>query len=110
MGYHKVVSWKHYWCNDPEILVSFISNVLPRNSFLQILSNIHVKDNNAIPNNNKDKLYKICPLIASLNNDSAKLYSVSRQVSIDESIILFKGWSYLKQYNPQKPIIRGYKL
>ena len=36
--------------------------------------------------------------------------SVSRQVSIDESMILFKEWSSLKQYKPQKPIKRGYKL
>ena len=32
-----------------------------------------------------------------------KLYNVSRQVSIDESMILFKGRSSLKQYNPMKP-------
>jgi len=30
--------------------------------------------------------------------------------SIDESIVKFKGRSILKQYNPMKPIKRGYKL
>ena len=39
-----------------------------------------------------------------------KLYNVSRQVSIDESMILFKGRSSLKQYNPMKPVKRGYKI
>ena len=39
-----------------------------------------------------------------------KLYIVYRQVSIDESMILFKGRSSLKLYNPMKPIKRGYKL
>ena len=31
-------------------------------------------------------------------------------MSIDESMILFKGRSSLKQYNPMKPIKRGYKV
>ena len=96
MGYHKVPSWKHYWRNEPDLSVPFISDVLPRNRFLQILSN--------------NKLYELRPLMDSLNNNYAKLYSVLRQVSIGESLILFKGRSSLKQYNPQKPIKRGYKL
>jgi hypothetical protein len=31
-------------------------------------------------------------------------------MAVDESIIVFKGRSVLKQYNPMKPIKRGYKL
>ena len=63
-----------------------------------------------MPQGNKDKLYKLHPLINSLNDNFIKLYNVSRQVSIDESMILFKGRSSLKQYNPMKPIKRGYKV
>ena len=33
-----------------------------------------------------------------------------RGQSIDESMVLFKGRSSIKQYNPMKPIKRGYKL
>ena len=91
-------------------MVPFISDAMPRDRFLQILSNIHINDNNAMPQGNKDKLYKLCPLINSLNDNFIMLHNVSRQVSIDESMILFKGRSSLKQYNPMKPIKRGYKL
>ena len=35
---------------------------------------------------------------------------MSHHVSVDESMILFKGWSAIKQYNPMKPIKRGFKL
>ena len=83
---------------------SFISDFAPRNRFLQILSNIHINDNNAMPQGNKDKLYKLRPLINSLNDNFIKLNNVSHQVSIDESMILFKGRSPLKQHNPMKPI------
>ena len=34
----------------------------------------------------------------------------SKIFSIDESMILFKGRHSIKQYNPMKPIKRGYKL
>ena len=50
------------------------------------------------------------PLIDSLNKKFTELYSVLRSVSIDENMILFKGQSSLKQYNPVKPIKRGYKF
>ncbi|XP_071486003.1 piggyBac transposable element-derived protein 3-like [Diadema antillarum] len=35
---------------------------------------------------------------------------MDRKQSINESMILFKGRSTLKQYNPMKPIKRGYKI
>ena len=33
MGYHELPSWKHYWNNDPDLSVPFVSTVLPRNPF-----------------------------------------------------------------------------
>eukprot|EP00794_Sanderia_malayensis_P012537 gene12537-13823_t len=109
MGYHKLPSWTNYWKLDRDLSVP-VAETLPRNRFASILSNLHVNDNTAIPAGNKDKLYKLRPLISSLNENYAKLYNVSQKVSIDESMILFKGRSSLKQYNPKKPIKRGYKL
>ena len=84
MGYHELASWKNCWNIEPDFSVPFISNVLPRNRFLQILSNIHVNDNRSVPKNKTDKLYKLRPLIDHLNMNYMKLYNVSRQVSIDE--------------------------
>ena len=80
---------------------------MPRNRFAKILSHLHVNDNLLMSRDNTDHLYKMRALIESLNNRYVKL---SKQVSIDESMILFKGRSSLKQYNPMKPIKRGYKL
>ena len=52
----------------------------------------------------------IVSLIESLNSRYVKLYNISKQVSIDESMMLFQGRTSLKQYNPIKSIKRGYKL
>lgn len=83
---------------------------MSRDRFREILSNIHVNDNTNIPNNNKDKLYKLRPMIDTLNKIFFEAYHGTRQLSVDESMIKFKGRSTLKQYNPIKPIKRGYKL
>lgn len=39
-----------------------------------------------------------------------QLCNVSRKVSIDASIILYKGRQSVKQYNPMKPVKHCYKL
>ena len=69
MGYHEVPSWKDYWKSEPDLMVPFISDVMPCNRFLQILSHIHANDNNAMPQENKEKLYKLRSLIKSLNGN-----------------------------------------
>ena len=96
MGFHELPSWTDFWSCEPDLSVPFVSNALPRNRFAQILSNIHVNDNAAIPNNNTDKLYKLRPMINQLNSNFVKLYNVSHHVSVDESVILFKDRSAIK--------------
>jgi hypothetical protein len=110
MGYHKLSSYRHYWSTAKDLHLQVISEVMNRDRFSEILSNIHVNDNTAIPVNNKDKLYKLRPMIDSLNKTFSEAYNGTRELSVDESMIKFKGRSSLKQYNPMKPIKRGYKL
>ena len=110
MSYHKLPLWTHFWNTDPDFNVPFVSAVMRRNRFGQILSNLHVNDNAATADGNKDKLYKLRPLIDMMNNNYVKLYNVSQKLSVDESMILFEGRHSIKQYNPMKPIKRGYKM
>ena len=102
MGYYKLPSWLDYWKFDPDLSVPFASSVMSRLRFGQILWNLHVNDNCSIPAENKDKLNKLRPLITSLKENYVKLYDASRCLSVDESMILFKGRSSIKQYNPKK--------
>lgn len=103
-------SYKHYWSTAKDLHVQAVSEVMNRDRFSEILSNIHINDNTAIPVNNKDKLYKLRPMIDSLNQTFFDAYHGTHELSVDESMIRFKGRSTLKQYNPIKPIKRGYKL
>ena len=61
-----------------------------------------MNDNITIPAENKDKLYKLRPLITSLKENFVKLYDASRYLSVDESMILFKRQSSINQYNQKK--------
>jgi len=49
-------------------------------------------------------------MISALNKRFLEVYNPTRELSVDESMIAFKGRSSMKQYNPLKPIKRGYKL
>jgi len=57
-----------------------------------------------------DKLYKIRPFLTKIKQNFQKYYNPHRIVAVDESMIKFKGRSTLKQYVPNKPIKRGYKV
>nr|CAI5844958.1 unnamed protein product [Callosobruchus analis] len=83
---------------------------MSRNRFEQILSNLHCNDNTQLPADNRDNLYKLRPLITELNRSFRMLYIPTRKMRVDESMILFRRHSSIKQYNPMKPIKRGYKI
>ena len=61
-----------------------------------------MNDNSTIGAENKAKLYKLRPFITNLKENFVKLYDGSRYLCVDESMILFKGRSSIKQYNPKK--------
>lgn len=110
MGYVVMPSWKDYWSTSPDLGSLLVINTMSRSRFENILNNLHINDTTLIPKNCSDRLYKLRPLIDTMNYQFKKIYNVTKEVSVDESVILFKGRSVLKQYNPMKPIKRGYKL
>lgn len=67
MGYNVQSSWKHYWGTSPDLGCQLVDNTMIHNQFDSILSNIHVNDNVLKPTDCYDKLFKIRPMIDSLN-------------------------------------------
>ena len=57
-----------------------------------------------------DKLHKLRPLIDTIHENSLKLNKPGRDLSIDEAMVGYEGRSSLKQYMPNKPTKRGYKI
>ncbi|CAH1981734.1 unnamed protein product [Acanthoscelides obtectus] len=113
MGLKKSPSYRDYWSSFPEFRDAYISSLMPVKRFSWLLSNIHLNDNAIIPKKGEagyDKLYKLRPLLTALSQNFERCMNPTREVSIHESMIKYKGRSSLKQYLPKKPIKRGYKV
>lgn len=113
MGIHQLPALKHYWSSDPFLRVESIASVMTANRFKKIIENLHCNDNDTQPlksDPNFDKLHKIKPLLEFLNEKVRKVYKPSGVITVDESMIPFKGRYVLKQYMPKKPVKWGYKV
>ena len=110
MGYSVYNQMGFYWKNGKDIGNQSIRESMSRNRFFKILGCLHLNDNSKLQNNKHDKLFKLRPFIDKLNANFFENKTPEEHLSIDESMIKFKGRSSLKQYNPMKPIKRGYKL
>lgn len=107
MGFHTLPSIRLYWSTDINFKVERISEIMPMKRFLKILRYFHIADNSQMPkpgDPNHDKLYKIRPLINYLNLKFKDSFCPSRWLSVDESMVKFKGRSSLKT------IKRGFKV
>lgn len=101
MGYHVLPSMRLYWSSEPTFHIEAISKVMSLRRFLLILRFLHLNDNSQMPKrgeDNYDKLYKLRPMITFLQNKYQELFNPCRFLSIDESMVGFKGRSSLKQY------------
>ena len=107
ISYHHLPAVKQYWPTSSDVEVLPIKKAMTRETFKFILGNLHVNDNHKMDKTNPDKLYKIIPLLDHL---ISKFNFHAENLSLDESLIKFKKRSSLKQYNPMKPIKRGYKI
>lgn len=113
MGYHSLPSIRSYWSSDPNFFCERVAKVMTVKRFLKLTRFLHLNDNLQMPLRNSehfDKLYKIRPLINHLKQVYSDLYTPSKQLAIDESMVAFTGRSTMKQFMPLKPIKRGFKV
>lgn len=96
MRYNRLPSFKDYWSTSDDVGVKLVSNAMSWDMFEKILIHLHCNDSTLLPTNNKDKLFKLRPIIDKLNESFKRNYFGTRQVSVDESMVKFKGRSTLK--------------
>ncbi|KAF2894881.1 hypothetical protein ILUMI_11294 [Ignelater luminosus] len=113
MGLNSLPSLRLYWSSDQNFYSARVSEVMPLKRFLKILRYLHIHDNDLVLKRGEpefDKLYKIRPMIQYLTNSFLQACTPGRNIAIDESMVVFKEKTHLKQYMPQKPIKRGFKI
>lgn len=113
MGLTKKPSYRDYWSSSIQMRDPYISSSISRDRFDWHLSNLHLNDNTVQPKKGEegfDKLYKLRPMIDVLSETYLNCYKANEHQSIDESMVKFKGRIGFRQFMPQKPIKRGYKI
>ena len=102
-----------YCSNDPLYCTLIFKQVMKRDTSLFILKFLHFNNNDNMSHRtepNPDKLFKIRPLVDHLFEKIQEIYTLSKNVCIDESLLLWKGQLHFKQYIPLKRSRFGIKL
>lgn len=97
---------------SPALGIELVKETMPIATFETLRSILHLNDNSkqkGPTDPDRDRLYKLRPVIDSLNN---KFLSIPMRptLAIDEQICATKTRHYLRQYNPRKPHKWGFKL
>ena len=102
LGIIKLPRLEMFWQNSNKYIgIPGIANIISRNRFEQIFHFLHLADNTCDPRN--DKFYKVRCFTTLLVSQFQSLYTLHQQVTIDESMIPFKGTLSFKQYMKAKP-------
>ena len=108
----KLPNIRMHWSTQLGPLSEIASEVMSRNRWEEIKSRLHIVDNSTLdpnPSNNKDKLFKVRPLVGHLRSKFQEI-PMTQDLCIDEQMVPFKGTSSMKQYVAGKPHKWGYKF
>ncbi|PAA86818.1 hypothetical protein BOX15_Mlig002331g1 [Macrostomum lignano] len=109
MGLDKKPEISSYWSQDPVFHCSFLSmpNALSRDRFKQLLSCLRFYDCTDVQ---EGPLAKIQPFLHQLQRVCSNNYMPRQHISVDETLVLYKGRLLFKQYIPTKRSRYGVKL
>ena len=107
MGIIQIPNIEAYWSTSWTSEISFFSKVLRRDRFQQIFRLLHVShDDIVVP---VARINKVKALLDLLIPNFQASYNPSRDVSVDETMIGFRGRFSAKQYLLNKPTKYGVK-
>ena len=113
MGIVDLPEHTDYWTQEPMLRSPWFSCVMSLKRFKAISRFLHFADNVlALSRDNPsyDRLWKIRPVIDSIQRQSQKAYTPGKCVSVDESMIGTRGRLSFIQYMPKKPTKCGIKV
>ena len=106
-------SIESYWSTKALLQTPIFTETMPRNRYQSILRFWHCNDNTQEPlrnDPNRDRLFKVRPMVTSLQQLFQQVYTPDKNVAVDESLLLWKGQLVFKQYIPLKRARFGIKL
>ena len=112
MGLVSLLSIRDYWSMDAVTATPFFPATMARDRFLLLLSFFHLNDNQNFiwrwfPGH--DPLYKLGNIFKTIVSRFSSLYYPSKNLSLDEDMVPWKGNLHFRVYNPDKPAKYGIK-
>ncbi|GFR80784.1 PiggyBac transposable element-derived protein 4 [Elysia marginata] len=94
---------RSFWTPDPLTSTPAFSALMKRDRFEQIMKFFNFNNNADEPPhtaNERDRLYKIRPLLEQLSTSFRNAFTPEKEICIDESLMLYKGRVIFRQYMP----------
>ena len=114
MGLIHKPSLPDYWSSDNMYWTPIFSKSTICDRFYLILKFLHFNNNNDpaydANDENRDRLHKLRPFLEMARDQCKQVYQPGEYLSIDESLVLFKGRLHFKQYIRTKQACFGVKL
>ena len=101
---------RQYWRRGFFMATPNVAGLMTRDAFLAMDRYFHVFNRRAIPRGNQDKLILVRPLMEYLQGRCRMLVVPSKNLSLDEGLLAYKGRLSIKVYNPKKPKKYGVKF
>ncbi|XGW19881.1 hypothetical protein V3C99_003598 [Haemonchus contortus] len=108
MSIEKRSSLKEYWSTRVIYSGSLAARLMTRNRFIEILNSLHFADNDTSDKSNR--LYKVQPVIDSMNKAFGDVYKPEKDICIDETMVPFRWKVMFRQYIHGKRHKYGIKL
>jgi len=112
MGLINFPSIEDAWVTSWPFATTTFSSIMSRDRFSLILRFLHLNDSTKYVSKGQpghDPLFKLRPFLDPLIESFQAVYSLGREISVDESMIGFKGRLSFLQYLPKKPTKWGMK-
>jgi len=100
---------EYYWSNSQLYGSKIIRSAMARDRFELLLKFWHFSDNNKY-HSNQDRLFKLKPLLDLLKARFSSVYIPGAVITIDETMIPWRGRLLFKQYIPGKAHKYGIKM
>jgi len=106
MGLNHKPEMTHYWSENKILGGSIIPTFISSERFFEICQFLHFNEPNPESNDRIEKIRNVWELIFS---NFKSIFTPFENVGLDESLILFKGRLFWRQYNPKKASKFGVK-